>query len=97
MTPCQPAETACKAAPADDPTWRVKRTGTGRSEPHQHPVRNRKYHRIERSYGSFVRSFSIPDDAAPDKITADFKDGVLLVRLAKCEEKKPKYLEVTVN
>jgi HSP20 family protein len=58
---------------------------------------NRKYHRIERSYGTFARSFSIPEDAAPDKVTADFKDGVLLVHLAKCEEKKPKYLEVTVN
>jgi len=58
---------------------------------------NRKYHRIERSYGTFARSFSIPDDAAPDKVTADFKDGVLLVHLAKSEEKKPKYLEVAVN
>ncbi len=59
--------------------------------------KNRKYHRIERSYGSFVRSFSIPDNAAPDKISADFKDGVLQVRLLKSEEKKPKHIEVTVN
>ena len=58
---------------------------------------NKKYHRIERSYGSFVRSFSLPDDVAPYKVMADFKDGVLLLHLAKSEDKKPKYLEVTVN
>lgn len=58
---------------------------------------HRKYHRIERGYGSFMRSFSIPEDAAPDKVTADFKDGVLLVHLAKCEEKRPRCVEVTVN
>jgi HSP20 family protein len=59
--------------------------------------KNRKYHRIERSYGSFARSFSIPDDADPAKVTADFKDGLLQVRLAKNEDKKPKYIEVAVN
>lgn len=59
--------------------------------------KNRKFHRIERSYGTFVRSFSIPDDAAPDKVTAEFKDGLLLVRIAKSEDKVPKCIEVTVN
>lgn len=58
---------------------------------------HKKYHRIERSYGSFVRSFAIPDDAAPDKVTADFKEGVLLVHLPKCEEKRPRHIEVKVN
>jgi len=58
---------------------------------------NKKYHRIERSYGSFLRSFAMPEDAASDQVTADFKDGVLLVRLGKCEEKRPKHIEVTVN
>lgn len=59
--------------------------------------KNKKYHRIERSYGSFERSFSIPDDAAPDKVTADFKEGVLQVRLAKCEEKRSPQIEVPVS
>lgn len=59
--------------------------------------KDRKFHRIERSYGTFVRSFSIPDDAAPDKVTAEFKDGLLLVRIAKSEDKVPKCIEVTVN
>jgi len=58
---------------------------------------NKKYHRIERSYGSFLRSFSIPEDADPNKVTADFKDGVLMVRLTKSEEKLPRHIEVTVN
>ena len=37
----------------------------------------KKYHRIERSYGSFVRSFGLPDDADAEKVNAEFKDGVL--------------------
>ena len=59
--------------------------------------KNKKYHRIERSSGSFERSFSIPDDAAPDKVTADFKEGVLQVRLAKCEQKRSPQIEVPVS
>ena len=58
---------------------------------------NKQYHRIERSYGSFMRSFSIPDDAAPDKVSADFKDGLLIIHIAKSEDKLPKSIEVTVN
>jgi HSP20 family protein len=58
---------------------------------------NKKYHRIERSYGSFVRSFSIPEDAAPDKVSADFKEGVLQVHLGKTDEKRPQHVEVAVN
>lgn len=59
--------------------------------------KGKKYHRIERSYGSFERSFSIPDDAAPDRVTADFKEGLLQVRLAKCEEKRSPHIEVAVS
>jgi HSP20 family protein len=58
---------------------------------------HKKYHRIERSYGSFLRSFSIPENADPNKVSAEFKDGVLLVHLAKSEEKRPRCVEVTVN
>jgi len=59
--------------------------------------KNRKYHRIERAYGNFVRSFSIPDDADASKVSAEFKDGVLNVRLAKDEQAKPKAIEVKVG
>lgn len=58
---------------------------------------NRKFHRIERSYGSFMRSFSMPEDADPEKVAAEFKDGLLMVRLPKCEAKKPRQIEVQVS
>jgi HSP20 family protein len=58
---------------------------------------NRKYHRIERAYGSFGRSFSLPDDASPAKVSAGFKDGVLSVQLVKDEKAKPQQVEVKVS
>lgn len=59
--------------------------------------KGKKYHRIERSYGSFVRSFSLPDDADADKVGAEFKEGVLKVHVAKSESAKPKQIEVKVS
>jgi HSP20 family protein len=58
--------------------------------------KNRKYHRIERAYGSFARCFSVPDDAEDGKVAAEFKDGLLTVRLAKSEKARPKTIEVKV-
>ncbi len=57
----------------------------------------RTYHRVERAYGNFGRSFSLPDDANPGKITAAFQDGVLTVHLAKTEKAKPHSIEVEVT
>lgn len=57
----------------------------------------KKYHRVERAYGSFVRTFSLPDDASLGKVSADFKDGVLNVHLAKDEKARPQQVEVTVS
>jgi len=59
--------------------------------------KDKRYHRIERAYGSFTRSFSVPDDADDAKVGADFKDGVLTVRLAKSEKARPKSIEVKVS
>jgi HSP20 family protein len=59
--------------------------------------KDRKYHRIERSYGSFTRSFSVPDDADDSKVSAEFKDGVLTVHLAKSEKARPKSIEVKLS
>ena len=56
-----------------------------------------KHHRIERAYGSFVRSFSLPEDADGSKVTADYKDGVLHVHLPKSEKAKPKSIEIKVS
>ena len=58
--------------------------------------KGKKYHRVERSYGSFVRNFSLPDDASPAKVSAEFKDGVLSVHLAKTQKAKPTHIEVKV-
>jgi HSP20 family protein len=60
-------------------------------------VKGKKYHRVERAYGSFGRSFSLPDDASPANVSAEFKDGVLSVHLAKTEKAKPQHVEVKVT
>ena len=58
--------------------------------------KKKKYHRIERSYGTFVRSFSLPDVADASKVKAEFKNGVLTVHVPKSEQAKPKQIEVNV-
>jgi len=58
--------------------------------------KGKKFHRIESSYGSFFRSFTLPQNIAEHKLTADFKDGTLLVHLPKTEIAKPKSIEVKV-
>ncbi|MCS7337422.1 MAG: Hsp20/alpha crystallin family protein [Verrucomicrobiae bacterium] len=58
--------------------------------------KGRRFHRVERYYGRFERSFVIPDDAEPDNIKAEFKDGVLRVHLPKSEKARPKQIEVQV-
>jgi HSP20 family protein len=59
--------------------------------------KNKKYHRIERSFGSFERAFTVPEDADANKIAAEFKDGVLKVHLPKTPAAKPKPIEVKVQ
>ena len=55
------------------------------------------YHRIERCYGNFHRSFTLPSAVDRDKIKATYKDGILEVTLPKMEEAKPKSIPVEVN
>jgi HSP20 family protein len=59
--------------------------------------KDKKYHRIERSYGSFIRSFTLPEGASSDKIGAEFKDGVLRLHLPKDEKAKPKSIDVKIG
>jgi HSP20 family protein len=56
-----------------------------------------KFHLLERSYGSFTRSFRLPDDAIGDGVSANFKDGSLTVILPKREEAEPKQVEVKID
>ena len=55
------------------------------------------YHRIERSYGSFVRSFAVPTSVDTEKVSADYKNGVLTVKLPKKEAAKPRQVKVEVK
>src|SRR2546421_1512161 len=57
----------------------------------------RGYHRIERSYGTFTRSFSVPATVDPDKVAAEFKNGVLTVKLPKKEAAKPRQVKIEVK
>ena len=59
--------------------------------------KGKKYHRVERAYGSFVRSFSLPEDADGSRVSADFKDGMLRVHLPKSQKAKPKAIEIKVG
>jgi HSP20 family protein len=58
--------------------------------------KDKKYHRLERSYGSFSRSFTLPEGADGTKVGAEFKEGVLKVHLPKTEKAKAKAVEVKV-
>jgi HSP20 family protein len=60
-------------------------------------TKKENYHRVERSYGSFQRSFTLPTAIMNDKIDAAFKDGILTVHVPKAEEAKPKQIEVKVK
>jgi len=63
---------------------------------HEKEEKGKKYHRIERSYGSFVRTFSLPDVIDEEKVKAEFKEGVLNLTLPKSEKAKPKAIDVKV-
>jgi len=60
-------------------------------------TKKENYHRVERSYGSFQRSFTLPANVKSDKIDASYKDGILTINLPKAEEAKPKQVEVKVK
>lgn len=58
--------------------------------------KTKKYHRVERTFGSFVRTFALPDNVDEGKIKAEFKDGLLNVHLPKSEKAKPRAVEVKI-
>jgi HSP20 family protein len=60
----------------------------------EHEARERGWYRIERSFGSFSRSLTLPDRVDPDGISARFDRGVLEVRIPKPEEHKPRRVEI---
>jgi HSP20 family protein len=58
--------------------------------------KGKRFHRVERSYGSFVRSFSLPESVDDGAVKAEYKDGVLNLHLPKSEKVKPKAIDVKV-
>ena len=60
-------------------------------------VKEQQYHRIERVYGNFSRTFTLPPTVDANQIGAEFKNGVLTVTLPLKEEAKPRQIQVTVN
>jgi HSP20 family protein len=69
-------------------------TGERKSEKEE---KDKKYHRIERTYGSFIRNFTLPEGTASEKINAEFKDGVLKLHLPKDEKARPKTVDVKIG
>jgi len=59
--------------------------------------KGKKFHRVERAFGTFTRTFELPMDANAAKIMAEFKDGILKVHLPKSEEARPRAVEVKIG
>ena len=63
----------------------------------ENDVNEDNYFRIERAYGSFIRSFSLPNTVSPENIRADYRNGVLTLHIAKREESKRKQIKISVS
>jgi HSP20 family protein len=61
----------------------------------EHKQREKGWYRIERAFGSFNRSLTLPDGVDPDRIEASFSNGVLEVRIPKPEERKPRRISIS--
>ena len=59
--------------------------------------KGKKFHRVECSYGNFMRSFRVPDDADESGVKAEFKDGMLNITLPKSAKAKPRSINVAVS
>lgn len=59
--------------------------------------KGKKFHRVERYYGSFTRSFTLPDNVDETKIEASFKDGMLNIQIPKSQKSKPKAIDVKIK
>jgi HSP20 family protein len=64
---------------------------------HEQETKQENYHRIERVYGKFSRSFTLPDSVKVNKVKANYKDGVLEITLPKAEEAKAKAIPIKIE
>ena len=66
-----------------------------RAEERREGAEDKRYHVLERRYGSFRRSFTLPRTVQPDKIAAEYRDGILTVRLPKASEAKSRRIQIS--
>ena len=59
-------------------------------------ITDEQFHRVERSYGTFTRSFALPHTVDSNRVEAEYKDGVLSIKLPLREEARPKQIKVNV-
>jgi HSP20 family protein len=90
-----------EAAGIDPKDVKVALTGdqltlSGKRE-HENKVEGRSYARVERRYGSFVRSFTLNVSVVTEQVSASYKDGILEIHLPKAEEVKPREIQVNVQ
>lgn len=64
---------------------------------HEEETEDKKHHRIERTYGSFLRRFTLPENVDENSVKASFKDGLLTLNIQKAEPKEPKAIEVDIQ
>ena len=64
---------------------------------HEQEEKGKRYHRVERAYGNFLRSFRLPDSVDDQRLGAEFKNGILTIHLPKSEKAMPKSIEVKVQ
>lgn len=74
-----------------------RQTLTIRGERKFQKEENAGFHRIERSYGSFLRSFAVPSTVDTEKVAAEYRNGVLTVRLPKKEAAKPRQVKIQIG
>ncbi len=63
----------------------------------ENEVKQENLHRVERSYGSFIRSFALPGSVDAEKVSAEYKDGILTLTMPKREESKPKTIKIQAS
>ncbi len=64
---------------------------------HEKEEKGKRYHRVERSYGSFLRTFTLPENVDSSKVRAEYKDGLLNVRVPKSEKAATRAIDVKVG
>ena len=58
-------------------------------------AKKENYHRVERTYGTFTRTFTLPTQVDPDKVQATFENGILTIAVPKAEQAKPRRIEIS--